>query len=231
MKKISLLLIGVLAAVTPLTAQDDSQPRSGGPGGGFQGKRHGRPQGPPPGANLTPEEQQKISAAREKAKDDPTVRSLKEAKDALEDQLATAVRAAMLAADPTLGPALDKIGQARDRAKNMRDKFESLTPEQKQQLKAARQAAKDDPAVTAAREAMRSAEGPEAKREAAQKLHEAVKAAMLKSNPALGPLLEQLGPRLMGPPPHHRGKDGRPQGGEGLPPPPGMDGPMDEGDI
>jgi len=231
MKKISFLLVGVLAAVTPLTAQDDSQPRPGGPGGDLHGKKHGRPQGPPAGANLTPEEQQKISAAREKAKDDPTVRSLREAKDALEDQLATAVRAAMLAADPSLGPTLDKIGQARDRAKNMRDKFESLTAEQKQQLKAARIAAKDDPAVTAAREAMRSAEGPEAKREAAKKLHEAVKAAMLKSNPALGPLLEQLGPGLMGRPPHHRGKDGRPQGGEGPPPPPGMDVPMDEGDI
>lgn len=224
MKNINLILIGLLAAASPLAAQDDSQPQPGGSSGGFHGKKHGKSQGPQVGANLTPDEQQKLSAARDKAKEDPTVRSLKEAKDALEGQLENAVRAAMLAADPSLAPTLDKIKQARDRAKEMKGKFESLTPEQKQQLKAAREKAKDDPAVQTAREKMRNAQGPEAKRDAARDMLEAGKAAMLKADPTLGPLLDKLGPGLMGHPPRHgRGPDGEGQDG---PPPPDMNEPM-----
>ena len=225
MKTLIIIALGLIAASAPLSAQNDSKSQLGRPGGGFHGKERGRPHGPPFGANLTPDEQQRLGAAREKAKNDPTVRSLNEAKQALEDQLATALRAAMLAADPSLGPTLDKIEQARNRAKDMRGKFDSLTPEQKQQLKAARQAAMSDPAVQAAREAMRSAQGPEAKRDAAKQLRDAVKAAMLKSNPALGPLLEQLGPGLMGPP--HRGKGNGEEHPDG-PPPPDMEEPMGE---
>ncbi|MFM8719944.1 MAG: hypothetical protein ACKOFH_10520 [Chthoniobacterales bacterium] len=226
MKTLLILALGLVAAVAPLSAQDDSQSQPGRPGGGFHGKERGRPHGPPFGAKLTPEEHQKLSAAREKAKDDPTVRSLHEAKQKVEEQLANAMRAAMLAADPSLGPTLDKIKEARDRAKDMRDKFESLTPEQRQQLKSARQKAKDDPAVQAAREKMRDAQGPEAKRDAAREMHEAMKAAMLKADPSLGPLLEKLGPGMMGPrPPHRRGPDG--EGPDG-PPPPDMEEPRGE---
>ncbi|MGA1130467.1 MAG: hypothetical protein ACO3XN_10430, partial [Chthoniobacterales bacterium] len=87
-------------------------------------------------------------------------------------------------------------------------------PEQREQLKAAREAAKDDPAVVAAREKMKSADSPEARREAGKAMHEAMKAAMLKQNPGFGPLLEQLGPPMGGP--------GGPMG-----PPPGMDNGME----
>jgi hypothetical protein len=125
------------------------------------------------------------------------VRSLKEARNALDAQLESAVGAAILAADPGLAPTLEKVKQSRDRAKGMRDRFESLTPEQRQQLKAARQAAKDAPAVVAAREKMKSAGSPEERREAGQAMMEAMKDAMLQQNPDLGPLLEQLGPPPM----------------------------------
>jgi len=91
----------------------------------------------------------------------------------------------------------------------MRDRFESLTPEQREQLKSARQAAKDDPEVVAAREKMKSADSPEARREAGRAMGEAMKSAMLKQNPDLAPLLDQLGPP--------RGPQGRPG------PPPEMD--------
>jgi len=214
MRTLLILALGLVAAVAPLSAQDDSQSQPGRPAGGFQGKERGRPHGPPSGAKLTPEEHRKLSAAREKAKDDPTVRSLHEAKQKVEEQLANAMRAAMLAADPSLGPTLDKIKGARDRAKDMRDKFESLTPEQRQQLMSARQKAKDDPTVQSAREKMRDAQGPEAKRAAAREMHEAMKAAMLKADPSLGSLLDQLGP------PGPGGPDG--------PPPPDMEEPMGE---
>jgi Spy/CpxP family protein refolding chaperone len=175
-------------------------------------KKHGQPGGPMmPG--LPPEEAKRLAAAREKAKEDPTVRSLKEARDALDEQLEKAVNAAILAADPGLAPTLEKVKQSRDRAKGMRDRFESLTPEQRQQLKSARQAAKDDPEVIAARAKMKSADSPEARREAGKAMHEAMKAAMVKQDPSLAGLLEQLGPPPGGP----RGPGG-PMG-----PPPGME--------
>ena len=183
-------------------------------------KKQGGPGGPDrPMPGLPPEEAQRLAAAREKAKGDPTVRSLKDARDALDEQLEKAVNAAMLAADPGLAPVLEKVKQSRDRAKKMRDRFESLTPEQRQQLKAARQSAKADPSVVAAREKMKSANSPEERREAGKALHQAMKAAMTKQNPDLAPLLEQLGPPPGGP-------DG-PMGGRGGPdgpPPPEFDG-------
>ena len=192
-----------------LRAQDDAlsgPPAASGKSGKPHWKKHGGPDRSIPG--LPPEEAQRLAAAREKAKDDPTVRSLKDARDALDEQLEKAVNAAMLAADPGLGPVLEKVKQSRDRAKKMRDRFESLTPEQREQLKSARQAAKDDPAVVAAREKMRAADSPEARREAGKALREAMKTAMLKQNPGLAPLLEQLGP---------------PPGGPDGPPPPDFD--------
>jgi hypothetical protein len=155
-------------------------------------KKHGKPGGPM--AGLPPEEAQRLAAAREKAKDDPTVRSLKEAREALDGQLEKAMDAAILAADPGLAPTLEKVKQSRDRAEGMRDRFESLTPEQRQQLRAARMAAKGDSAVAAAREKMKAADSPEARREAGRAMRQAMKAAMLKQNPDLAPLLEQLGP-------------------------------------
>ena len=211
MKKILLLSLVFCAVAAPLSAQNDTQPQPDEPGmGGAPWKKHGKKHGPPPGANLSPEERRKLAAAREKAEEDPTVQSLRDAKDQVSEQLANAMRAAMLAADPSLGPTLDKIKEARDRAKNMREQFRSLSPEQKKQLKAARMEAKDDPAVQAAREKMRSAQGPEAKREAAKEMHQAMKVAMLKADPSLAPLLEKLGPPGPGGPDDDERPDGPP---------------------
>lgn len=166
-------------------------------------------------SGLPPEEAQRLAAAREKAKEDPTVRSLKEARDAIDEQLEKAVGAAILAADPGLAPTLEKVKQSRERAKGMRERFQSLAPEQRQQLKAARQAAKNDPEVVAAREKMKAADSPESRREARKALRQAMKAAMLKEDPGLALLLEKLGPPPGGPggPHDHDGPDGL---GDGL---------------
>ena len=216
-------LCAALILCTPqaLQAQPDAPSGPGAPSerpGKPHWKKHGKPGGPMM-AGLPPEEAKRLAAAREKAKDDPTVRSLKEARDAIDEQLEKAVGAAILAADPGLAPTLEKVRQSRERAKGMRDRFESLTPEQRQQLKSARQAAKNDPEVVAAREKMKSADSPEARREAGKALHQAMKAAMIKQDPGLAGLLEQLGPPPGGPggPPDQDGPDG-PMG-----PPPGME--------
>ncbi len=65
----------------------------------------------------------------------------------------------------------------------LREAWESLTPAEREQLKAAHQKAKDDPAVVEARN----------KADAARKaLQEAEKAALLKADPSIGPVLDKL---------------------------------------
>ena len=218
MKRFTTLSVALIAATAPLLAQDNPSMPGGAEQPGSRLKQQPRKQA---AAQMLPaDERKRLEAAQEKAKNDPTVRSLREAKESIEEQLANAMRAAMVAADPTLAPTLDKIRDARGRAKGVRDRYESLTPEQREQLKSARTAAKDDPAVVAAREAMKSADSPEARRAAGKAMHEAMKAAMTKQDPGLAALLEKLGP-----PPGGPGRPGGPGGPAGGPmgPPPGMD--------
>lgn len=68
--------------------------------------------------NLTPEEQQKVMAAREKAKSDPAVQGAEKMKKdaatpedrkAAADEYRKAMHTAMLKADPTIGPLLEKM--------------------------------------------------------------------------------------------------------------------------
>lgn len=199
-----LLIPGALCALlicsSPAVGQDPSNPLASSEDASEGAGRPGRPNWNSPGnpdrrpPGLDPVEAQRLAAAREKAKNDPTVRSLKEARDAIERQLAKAMNAAMMAADPTLAPTLDKVKQSRERAEGMRERFEALAPEDKEKLMTARQAAQSDPAVVAALEKMKSADSREAGRDARQAMFEATKAAVLKQNPDLAPVLEQLGP-------------------------------------
>ncbi len=215
MKRFTILSIALAAVAAPLLAQNNPSTPGEAEQPGSRPKQQFRKQSA--GQVLPPDERKRLEAAREKANNDPTVRSLLEAKENIEEQLAVAMRAAMVAADPALAPTLDKIRDARGRAKDMRNRYESLTPEQREQLKSARAAAKDDPAVVAAREQMKSAESPEARRAAGKAMHEAMKAAVTKQNPSLAGLLEKLGP-----PPGGPGRPGGPAGGP-MGPPPGME--------
>jgi len=166
-------------------------------------------------AGLSPDEAKRLGEARRKAEQDSTVRSLLEARRAIDQQLEGAMNAAILSADPSLAPVLEKVKGARGRAEGMRDRFKSLTEEERETLKNARDAAKSDPAVIAAREKLKSATTPEAKREAGRAMYEAMQAAMTKQNAALAPLLQKLGP-----PPPPPGAPPMP-GGPGAPPMPG----------
>ena len=192
---LSTLCAALVVCAAPRTQAQANPPDTAEPSGKPHWKKNGKQGGPDgPMGGLPPEEARRLGAAREKAKEDPTVRSLKEARNALDQQLEKAMDAALLAADPGLAPVLEKVKQSRDRAKGMRDRFESLAPEQREQLKAARQKAQDDPEVVAAREKMKSASSPEERREAGKSMHQVMKAAVLKQNPDLAPLLQQLGP-------------------------------------
>jgi Spy/CpxP family protein refolding chaperone len=61
--------------------------------------------------------------------------------------------------------------------------WKSLTPEEQQKVKTARKAVKNNPDVVAARTKLKAE---------AKSFHETQKAAMLKSDPSLAPILEKL---------------------------------------
>jgi len=68
----------------------------------------------------------------------------------------------------------------------------NLSESERLQLMAARDKAKSDPAVTAAREARKKATTPEARRTAEEAMHKTMHDAMIKADPALGVILEKL---------------------------------------
>jgi len=60
-------------------------------------------------ANLSPEEREKLKAARQKAIQDPSVQAAHQKMRQARQDFMTAMRGAMLKADPTIQPVLDKI--------------------------------------------------------------------------------------------------------------------------
>jgi Heavy-metal resistance len=60
-------------------------------------------------ANLSPEEREKLKAARQKAMQDPSVQAAHEKMREARTEFVTAMRAAMLKADPSIQPVLNKI--------------------------------------------------------------------------------------------------------------------------
>jgi len=66
--------------------------------------------------SLTPEERQQLMAARQKAEADPAVATAKQNAEAAMKQMREAMKSAMLKADPTIGPVLEKMEAARKNA-------------------------------------------------------------------------------------------------------------------
>jgi hypothetical protein len=64
-------------------------------------------------ANLSPEERQKLQAAREKAMQDPAVQAAHDKMRQAHKEFRDAMSAAMLKADPSVQPILNKIPQHR----------------------------------------------------------------------------------------------------------------------
>ena len=72
-----------------------------------EGKHHGEKKGWM--ADLTPEEKQKLKAAHQKAMQDPAVKSAEATKETDKKGFHKAVREAMLRADPSIQPILEKM--------------------------------------------------------------------------------------------------------------------------
>ena len=203
-----------LIALTPLTAQtegNDNAPMNEGnqapppP----QAERHG------PMAKLSDDERARVKAAHDKAiEQDPILQQkMKEAQDAME-AARKEMNDAMIKADPAIESILAKImppkwDRKKGEAGNLGGKaprpwkhdgpggkgMANLSEAERQKVKALHEQVKNDPAVAAAREAMKSATTPEARQEAGKAIHQARRDAMLKADPSIEPILEKLRPQ------------------------------------
>ena len=171
---------------------------------------------------LSPEEKTKVKAAHDKAiQQDPTLeQKMKDARQAMENARQE-MHAAMIKVDPTVEPILAKMmppkwggrhegggapapnqspgvgakpwhqgGQSGEHGKGM----ENLNESERQKLMSLRETVKQDPAVQAAHEALKSAATPEAREQEQQKLRDAMHAAMIKADPSIEPILEKMHP-------------------------------------
>ena len=146
--------------------------------------------------SLPPEIRARFEAAREKAMQDPAVQELKKTAEAANQALRKAVREAITKADPGLAELIKE--RVKDRMKDGQPGqpagFANLSEGDRQKLMAAREKAKDDPAVLAAEELKKNAKTPEERHAAMEQFHKAMKAALLNADPTLGPILDQLKP-------------------------------------
>jgi Spy/CpxP family protein refolding chaperone len=199
--KLSILVTANLLAlaISPLFAQDQPKPEatpgaSGGPGGPEGWGRRGMMQGL---QNLTPEEKEKLKAAREKAMQDPKVQDAQENMKAANEVFRAARKQALLAQDPTLGPILDKLEAGQKPVLSgsqggtktgpperggRRPDLSVLTPEEREKLKAANEKIKDNPDVVSARE-----KAMEANKQFFSAMHD----AMLAADPSIEPILKK----------------------------------------
>jgi len=166
--------------------------------------------------SLPPELRARFEAARDKAMQDPAIQELKKKADSAGEEFRNAMRDAMMKADPGLAELLKERMQKRSRdgkegkgAKPGRRPeapgFASLSEGDRQKLMSAREKAKDDPAVQAAEAKKDAAKSPEERRAAGEEFHKAMKDAILKADPSLASVLDQIKPPKhdkppMGPP-------------------------------
>jgi hypothetical protein len=92
------ILVSGLALAPAAFGQDPDEPETG---------KHGRWQQQM--ANLSQPEREKLEAAREKAMQDPAVQTAQEKMKQARKQFRDSLQAAMLKADPSIQPILDKM--------------------------------------------------------------------------------------------------------------------------
>jgi len=147
----------------------------------------------------------KFRAAREAALQNPEIAALRQEAEAANAKFREAMREAIAKADPELAEKvrthMEKINSGKgskkhsDRPKGQgAPDVSKLAPEEKDRLQAAREIAKQAPAVQSAEAAMKAAQSPEERRVAAEKYHTAMHDAMLTADPSLAPVLEKIRP-------------------------------------
>ena len=101
----SLVTVSILAAalqLSPVLFAQGTNEGASGRGGRWQSRM----------ANLSPDEREKLKAARQKAMQDPAVQAAHEKMRQARKAFMDSMRAAMLKADPSIQPVLDKMPKA-----------------------------------------------------------------------------------------------------------------------
>lgn len=134
---------------------------------------------------------ERFEKVHQKVLQDPKVKELRKKADAAAKEFRDTVRDEIRKVDPEL----DQMIQ---------DHFEKnqtkvLNKEERQKLMAAREKAKENPAVKAAEAKLKDAKTPEERRNARGELREAMHKAMLEADPSLAPILEKIRPPMSSP--------------------------------
>lgn len=196
--KITLFSLALLTGVLCLRAESPDPRPEGRKGGEMRMKMKERFL-----ENLPPEVRQRFEAAREKALQDPKVKELHANVEKANREFFDAMRARMKEIDPGLADIVRQYAREGKGPKNPPERrgegrgpgFGNLSDAEKQQLLAAREKAKSDPTVVAAEKMKSEAATPEARQAAADVFRQAMHTALLKADPAIGPVLEKLGPK------------------------------------
>jgi hypothetical protein len=147
----------------------------------------------------------RFKEARDEAMKDPKIQALREKAEAAGKELRDAVREAIAAKDPDLASQLSEVLKTREKDSGAKEKkfrpgaqietaIQKLPPAERDRLTAAREIAKQAPAVQSAEAAMKAAQTPEARRDAAKNFHRAMREAMLTADPSLADTLDKIKP-------------------------------------
>lgn len=146
-----------------------------------------------------------FKAAREEVMKDPKIQALKEKVEAASNELRDAMREAIATKNPELATKLGDFMKSREKEPGTKDQkqrpgremqaaIQKLPPAERDRLEAAREIARQAPAVQSAEAAMKSAQTPEDRREAAKNFQKAMRDAMLTADPSLADVLEKIKP-------------------------------------
>lgn len=160
---------------------------------------------------LTPEEKERFEAARKKALEDPTIRQLREKAESSNREFFEAMKAKMNEIDPGLGELLkskrgwDGKPAALKGEKGKRPGFSKgrgssqdlsdLSEGERQRLMAAREIAKQSPAVQTAEQNRAAASTKEERKAADEAFRKAMRDAVLQADPGLAPVLDKISPQ------------------------------------
>ena len=147
----------------------------------------------------------RFKEAKEEAMKNPEIEALREKAESASKELRDAVRNAIAEKNPDLAERLAEHIKTKDAEPGKKDKkhrplekleggLAKLPPAERSRMEAAREIAKQAPAVQSAEAAMKAAQTPEARREAFANFHKAMREAILTADPSLADVLEKIKP-------------------------------------
>lgn len=158
---------------------------------------------------LPPEERERFEAARKKALEDPEIAALRNKAETSNREFFEAMKAKMNEIDPGLKDILKKqMGERKGKPEGNKPRdgkhpekggFAGLDEAERQRLLAAREVAKQTPAVQAAEAKREAAKTPEERESAGREFAAAMRTAMLQADPSLAPILDKVAPPRQAP--------------------------------